>query len=81
MKLEIKTKENGDCEYFKINGRKFGKGIVGYEVYHDAGQKPLIILQVHADEFILDSENCKLYLDNLKAKENIFKRIINKLKK
>lgn len=80
MKLEIKVNENGWCEYFKINGKKYEKGITGYQVHHKAGNKPLVILECMVDDFILDSEDNRLYLDNLKRK-SLFKKIKDKLKK
>lgn len=80
MKLEIKVNKNGICEYFKINDRKFGKGITGYQVYHQALKKPIVILECKVDEFILDSEDNSLYLDNLRRK-SLFERIKNKFKK
>ena len=27
MKVEIKTNDKGTCEYFKIDGKKYGNGI------------------------------------------------------
>ena len=74
MKLEIKTDKYGTCEYFKIDGNKFGKGITGYQLFHNAGEKPIVIIQARVDEFILDSEDNRLYLDNLNRK-SLFKRI------
>lgn len=79
MKLEIKTNKNGVCEYFKIDGKKYGKGITGYQVFHNAGEKPIVIMQVQVDEFILDSEDNMLFLDNLNQK-SLFKRIIDKIR-
>lgn len=80
MKLEVKTTKNGYCEYFKIDGRKFGQGITACNIYINSQGIPTAIIETRLDEFILDSENCALYLDSIK-KENIFKRIIKKLKK
>lgn len=80
MKLEIKTTKSGYCEYFKINGRKFGQGITACSIFINTEGKPTALIEAKLDEFILDSEDCKLYLDKIK-KDNIFKRIINKLKK
>lgn len=79
MKLEIKTNKYGECEYFKIDGKKYGYGITGYQVFHNAGKRPIVILKVEVDEFILDNEDNKLYLDNLK-KKSLFKRIIDKIR-
>jgi hypothetical protein len=80
MKVEIKIESNGACEYFKINGRKFGKGITGYQIFHEAGEKPLIIIKARVEEFILDSEDNALYLDNLNGK-SLFQKIKEKIKK
>ncbi len=79
MKLEIKTDKDGVCEYFKLDGKKFGQGIMGYEIHHNAGEKPVVILKVSADEFILDSENNKLYLDKLKEK-SLLKKILKNIR-
>lgn len=80
MKLEIKTTKYGNCEYFKINGRKFGEGTTACNIFINTDGKPTALIEAKLDEFILDSENCELYLDKIK-KENIFKKIINKIKK
>lgn len=80
MKLEIKTNERGSCEYFKIDGRKFGKGIYSCTIFINADEKPTALIEARLDEFILDSEDCVLYLDKIK-KDRIFKRIIKKFTK
>ena len=78
MKLEIKIGKYGNCEYFKIDGKKIEK-IIGYQVFHNAREKPLVIIQARVDEFILDSENNRLYLDNLNQK-SLFRRLIDKIR-
>lgn len=80
MKLEIKTTKQGFCEYFKIDGKKFGNGITSCGIFINTQGKPTALIEARLDEFILDSEDCKLYLDKVK-KDNIFKIIINKFKK
>lgn len=79
MKLEIKVRKNGDCEYFKIDGKKYGKNIIGYQMFHNAGEKPLVIIQARVDECIIDSEDNRLYLDNLN-KKGLFKKLIDKIR-
>lgn len=63
MKVEIKTNKKGICEYFKINGQKYGTGIYELNIKIEAGEKPEIIIKARTDEFILDSEDTKLYLE------------------
>lgn len=63
MKFEIKTNSTGYCEYFKIDGKKYGQGIYELNIKIVAGQKPEIVLKAKSDEFILDSEDSKLYLE------------------
>lgn len=62
MKLEIKTDKHGVCEYFKIDGKKFGTNIYAVDIHIGDG-KPQVIIHAKSDEFILDSENTKLYLE------------------
>lgn len=64
MKVEIKTNKKGVCEYFKINGKKYGTNIYELNIQITALEKPKIIIKAYTDEFILDSENAKLYLDS-----------------
>lgn len=80
MKLEIKTGKDGFCEYFKLNGKKFGQGIMGYEINHNAGEKPIVIIKCKVDDFILKGEDDIIFFDNLK-KKSLFKRIIEKFKR
>lgn len=68
MKVEIKTNKNGICEYFKINGKEYGTGIYSVDIHIEGGEKPTIILTSKCDEFILDSENNKLYLEKYEEK-------------
>lgn len=63
MKVEIKTNSTGYCEYFKIDGKKYGQGIYELNIKIVAGEKPQIVLKATSDEFILDSEDSKLYLE------------------
>lgn len=63
MKVEIKTNEKGICEYFKINGAEFGTNIYELNIKISSEGKPEIIIKAKSDEFILDSEDAKLYLE------------------
>lgn len=63
MKVEIKTNEQGYCEYFKINGKKFGTNIYAVDIHITGDSKPQVIIYARCDEFILDSGNTKLYLE------------------
>lgn len=63
MKVEIKTNDKGYCEYFIINGQKYGSGIYELNIKIVPCEKPNIIIKATSDEFILDSEDTKLYLE------------------
>lgn len=71
MKVEIKTNKKGYCDYFKIDGKEYGAGIYELNIKISAYEKPEIIIKSKIDEFILDSEDTKLYLekyeDNLES--------------
>jgi len=69
MKVEIKTNENGICEYFKINDKKYGEGIYELNIKVSAGERTEVIIKARTDEFILDSENTKLYLEKKEGEE------------
>lgn len=63
MKVEIKTNEYGKCEYFIINGQEYGKDIYSIDIHIEPEKLPKFIINAKSDEFILDSEDTKLYLD------------------
>lgn len=65
MKVEIKTNSKGVCEYFKIDGKEFGTGIYSLDIHIDGCSKPEIFIKCSSDEFIMSSDNTKLYIDNL----------------
>ena len=67
MKVEIKTNDKGICEYFKIDGKKYGSGIYELNIKINPFELPEILIKAKSNEFILDSEETKLYLDK---KEN-----------
>lgn len=69
MKVEIKTNKRGVCEYFKINGKEYGVGIYSLDIHIDGCGKPEIIIKCKSDEFIMASDDTKLYIDNLNDKE------------
>lgn len=69
MKVEIKTNEKGICEYFKIDGKEYGTGIYELNIKISAYEKPEIIIKARSDEFILDSEDTKLYLEKKEDNE------------
>lgn len=69
MKVEIKTNKQGYCDYFKIDGKKYGTGIYELNIKINTLGKPEIIIKAKSDEFILDSEDVKLYLE--KYKDNL----------
>ena len=63
MKVEIKTNDKGICEYFKIDGKKYGSGIYELNIKINPYELPEILIKAKSNEFILDSENNKLYLE------------------
>ena len=67
MKVEIKTNDKGFCEYFKIDGKEYGNGIYELDIKIKPFELPEILIKAKSNEFILDSEETKLYLDK---KEN-----------
>lgn len=66
MKVEIKTNQQGYCDYFKIDGKKYGAGIQKLNIIIEAGKRPEIIISAKPDEFIADFEDSKLYLEKRK---------------
>ena len=65
MKVEIKTNDKGICEYFKIDGKKYGSGIYELNIKINPYELPEILIKAKSNEFILDSEKTKLYLDKI----------------
>ena len=62
MKLKIKTDEKGVCKCFKIDDKDYGVGIHAVDIHIEAGRLPKVVITGDSNEFILDSENNKLYL-------------------
>ena len=69
MKVEIKTNDKGFCEYFKIDGKKYGSGIYELNIKIKPFELPEILIKAKTNEFILDSEETKLYLDKKENEE------------
>ena len=65
MKVEIKTNDKGFCEYFKIDGKEYGNGIYELNIKINPFELPEILIKAKTNEFILDSEKTKLYLDKI----------------
>ena len=63
MKVEIKTNDKGICEYFKIDGKEYGNGIYELNIKITPFELTEILIKAKTNEFILDSEETKLYLD------------------
>ena len=63
MKVEIKTDDKGFCEYFKIDGKEYGNGIYELNIKIKPFELPEILIKAKSNEFILDSESNKLYLE------------------
>lgn len=62
MKVEIKTNKQGICEYFKINDKEYGVGIEALDIKIRPSEPTKIIITAVSDEFIIDSEDAKLFL-------------------
>lgn len=69
MKVEIKTDDKGFCKYFKIDGKEYGNGIYELNIKIKPFELPEILIKAKSNEFILDSEETKLYLDKKENKE------------
>lgn len=64
MKLEIKTNEKGYCDYFIMNGQKFGKNIQKVTIVIEGGCNPKFIIEGTA-ELDFQGENVEV-IDNCK---------------
>ena len=64
MKLEIKTNEKGYCDYFIINGKRFGENIQKVTIVIEGGCKPEFIIEGTA-ELDFQGENVEV-IDNCK---------------
>lgn len=64
VKVEIKTNEKGYCDYFIINGQKFGKNIEKATIIIEGGCKPRLIIEKTA-ELDFQGENVEV-IDNCK---------------
>ena len=64
MKLEIKTNEKGYCNYFVINGKRFGENIQKVTIVIEAGYKPKFIIE-GTTELDFQGENVEI-IDNCK---------------
>ena len=69
MKVEIKTNDKGICEYFKIDGKEYGNGIYELNIKIKPFELPEILIKAKTNEFILDSEDNKLFLEKIKNEE------------
>lgn len=78
MKVEIKTNEKGYCDYFIINGQKFGKNITSATILIQADAMPSMILQGNLKEIDFKGENVYIYPSK---KENLLKRLLKICKK
>lgn len=77
MKVEIKTNEKGYCDYFIINGQKYGKGITSASILIQTGAKPSILLSGKLDELDFVGENVYVYPTK---KERLLKRLFKLVK-
>lgn len=69
MKVEIKVNDKGLCDYFKIDGKKYGKGIYELNIKIKPFEKPELLIMSKCDEFILDSEDNKLFIEKYQEKK------------
>lgn len=68
MKVEIKINEKGICEYFRIDGKEYGTGVYALDIHVEPRIKPVIFIKCRSDEFIMSSDDTKLYIDNSNKK-------------
>ena len=60
MKVEIKTNEKGYCDYFIINGQKYGKGIItNFQLESFKEKSKQTKLEKYGDENFSNPEKCK----------------------
>lgn len=64
MKVEIKTNEKGYCDYFVINGKRFGENIQKVTIVIEGGYTPRFIIEGMA-ELDFQGENVEI-IDNCK---------------
>ena len=69
MKVEIKTNDKGFCEYFKIDGKEYGSAIYELNIKITPFELPEILIKAKSNEFILDSEDNKLFLEKINNEE------------
>ena len=69
MKVEIKTDDKGFCKYFKIDGKEYGNGIYELNIKIKHFELPEILIKAKSNEFILDSEDNKLFLEKINNEE------------
>lgn len=69
MKVEIKTNDKGFCEYFKIDGKEYSNGIYELNIKIKPFELPEILIKAKTNEFILDSEDNKLFLEKINNEE------------
>ena len=81
MKVEIKTNEKGYCDYFIINGQKYGKGITSATILIQAGAKPSILLSGKLDVFDFNGKDVYIFLDKKTSLLKRLKRTFKKLQK
>ena len=63
MKVEIKTNNQGRCEYFKLDGKEYGQGIYELNIKIKPLEIPEIIIKAKSENFIIASDESKLYLE------------------
>lgn len=81
MKVEIKTNEKGYCDYFIINGQKYGKGITSATILIQAGAKPSILLSGKLDNLDFNGEDVYIYSDRKMSLLKRLKRAFRNCKK
>ena len=81
MKVEIKTNEKGYCDYFIINGQKYGKGIASATILIQAGAKPSILLSGKLDELEFIGNDVYIYPDKKMSLLKRLKRVFKNCKK
>lgn len=58
--MEIKTRTNGTCEVFKINGQDYGEAIARAEIVLEGNKYPKMILTGEIEELYFNSEKIEI---------------------
>lgn len=80
MKLEIKTNEKGYCDYFIMNGKRFGENIKKVTIVIEGGCKPQFIIE-GTTELDFKGEDVYIYSDKKMSLLERLKKVFKNCKK